>query len=98
VNQRLQAMQRIFGAITALCSLISLPPLLIAMSLGESSKFAFLDSLLLTGVAGLFLWWPVRDAHYELRMRDGFLITAALWIIASRVTAVQFLAAGPPLV
>lgn len=97
MNQRLQAMQRIFGAITALSSLISVPPLLIAMALDESSKTAFLDSLLLSGVIGLFLWWPVRHAHYELRMRDGFLITTAIWVIASLVTAVPFMLAEPHL-
>jgi trk system potassium uptake protein len=97
VSQRLQAMQRIFGAITALSSLISVPPLAIALALDEASAVAFLDSFLFTGVVGLVLWWPVRHAHYELRMRDGFLITTAIWVIASLVTAIPFMLAAPHL-
>jgi trk system potassium uptake protein TrkH len=94
-SQRVQAVQRIFGAIVALCSLVSLPPLCIAAALGEASKVAFLDSFLLTAVVGLLLWWPVRQAHYELRLRDGFLITAAIWVIASLVSAIPFTLAEP---
>jgi trk system potassium uptake protein TrkH len=93
--KRLQAMQRIFGAIVALSSLVALPPLLIAWWLDESTKAAFLDSLFLIAATGLVLWYPVRRAEYDLRLRDGFLITAALWIIASLVTSVPFML-GPP--
>ena len=92
---RLQAMQRIFGAIVALCSLVSLPPLLIALALDETSKVAFIDSFLLTSLAGLFLWWPVRHVQYELRLRDGFLITSTIWVLASFVSAIPFTLADP---
>jgi trk system potassium uptake protein len=97
VSRRVQAMQRIFGAITALSSLISVPPLVIAFALDESSKVAFINSLMITGAIGLLLWWPVRHARYELRMRDGFLITTAIWVIASLVTAIPFTLASPHL-
>ena len=63
MNQRVQAVQRIFGAIVALTSLISVPPLLIAWWLDEASFQAFFDSFALTGIAGLVLWWPaVKNA------------------------------------
>jgi trk system potassium uptake protein TrkH len=88
-------MQRIFGAIVALSSLIALPPLLIAWWLDEPTLPAFLDSLFLIAAAGLVLWYPVRHAEYDLRLRDGFLVTAALWIIASLVTSLPFMLATP---
>jgi trk system potassium uptake protein TrkH len=88
-------MQRIFGAIIALSSLITVPPLVIAWSLSEPSLGAFIDSFLLIGGVGLALWWPAREAHYDLRLRDGFLITTAIWIIASLVTAIPFTLAAP---
>jgi hypothetical protein len=94
---RMQAMQRVFGAIVALSSLITVPPLLLAWWLGEGTQRAFLDSLLVIATVGLVLWYPVRSAEYELRLRDGFLITAALWIIASLVTALPFMLAAPHL-
>src|SRR5918993_2871931 len=94
---RLQAMQRIFGAIIALSSLVTVPPLLIAWLLGEPTQAAFLDSLLFIATLGLLLWYPVRRVHYDLRLRDGFLLTAALWVIASLVTAIPFMLAPPHL-
>lgn len=90
-------MQRIAGAIIALCSLITIPPLLIAHYLGEPSQTAFFDSFLIIGAAGLVLWFPVRGVEYDLRLRDGFLITAAIWILASLVTAIPFMLAAPHL-
>jgi trk system potassium uptake protein TrkH len=90
-------MQRIFGAIIAFSSLITVPPLLIAWSLGEPSLQAFIDSFLLIGGTGLALWWPARLAQYDLRLRDGFLITTSIWIIASLVTAIPFMLAAPHL-
>lgn len=97
MNPRLQAVQRIFGAIIALSSLITLPPLAIAHYLGEYSQAAFFDSFLLIAVAGLVLWYPVRNAEYDLRLRDGFLITTSIWVLASLVTAIPFMLSAPHL-
>lgn len=90
-------MLRIFGAIIAASSLISLPPLLIALALGENTSTAFLESMATPGILGLLLWWPVRHVQYELRLRDGFLITSAIWVIASLITAMPFTLAAPHL-
>ena len=97
MSPRLQAMQRIFGAIVALSSLVALPPLLIAWWLGEPTRTAFFDSLVLTAAIGLLLWYPVRRVEYDLRLRDGFLITAALWVIASLVMSIPFMLTAPHL-
>jgi trk system potassium uptake protein TrkH len=95
VSQRLQAIRRIFGAIVGLSSLISLPPLAIALARDEPSIQAFADSFLIAGVIGFVLWFPVRHVRYELRLRDGFLITAGTWILAILVAAIPF-TLGPP--
>jgi trk system potassium uptake protein TrkH len=92
---RLQAIRRIFGAIVGLSSLISVPPLILALVWGEDAAASFLESFLIAAVAGLFLWWPVRHVRYDLRLRDGFLITAGTWILAIFVTATPFFL-GPP--
>jgi trk system potassium uptake protein TrkH len=97
LSPRMQAMQRVFGAIVALSSLVAVPPLLLAWLWKEPTELAFLESLLVIAAVGLVLWYPVRRAEYELRLRDGFLITAALWIIASLVTALPFMLAAPHL-
>ena len=97
MSLRLQAMLRIFGAIIAASSLISLPPLLIALALDENTVVAFLESMATPGILGLLLWWPVRHVQYELRLRDGFLITTSIWVIASLITAMPFTLAAPHL-
>jgi trk system potassium uptake protein TrkH len=35
--------------------------------------------------------------HVRLALRDGFLITAAIWILASLVTAIPFMLTAPNL-
>lgn len=97
MSLRIQAMLRIFGAIIAASSLISLPPLLIALALDENTSLAFLESMATPGILGLLLWWPVRHVQYELRLRDGFLITTSIWVIASLITAMPFTLAAPHL-
>jgi trk system potassium uptake protein TrkH len=97
VSPRLQAVQRIFGALIALCSLVTVPPMLIAHFLGEDSFQAFFDSFLLVAVLGFIFWYPVRNAGYDLRLRDGFLVTAMVWVLASLVTAIPFTLAPPHL-
>ena len=97
IGQRMLATQRIFGAIIALSSLITVPPLLIAQVLGEPSRAAFAESFLLIGAIGVALWYPARNAIYELRLRDGFLVTSAIWVIASLVAAIPFTLTAPNL-
>ena len=95
MSQRVQAIRRIFGAIVGLSSLIALPPLAIAIVRDEPSVQAFLDSFLIAAAIGFVLWYPVRHVRYEMRLRDGFLITAGTWILAILVSAVPF-TLGPP--
>ncbi|MEO8160394.1 MAG: TrkH family potassium uptake protein [Arenimonas sp.] len=97
MSPRLQAVQRIFGAIIALCSLITVPPILIAHLLGEASQQAFAESFGAIAALGFLLWYPVRNAGYDLRLRDGFLVTSMIWVIASLVTAIPFTLAAPHL-
>lgn len=94
---RFCAILRVLGAIVGLSSLISLPPLLIAIALDEESAFAFLESLALAMAVGAAMWYPVRHASYELRLRDGFFIVTMTWVAASLVTALPFMLAPPHL-
>ena len=97
MSNRTGAMLRVFGAVTALSSLIILPSLLLAMLWDEPTALPFLEAMLPALGAGAVLWYVFRNSHYELRLRDGFLITAGIWIIASLVTAVPFYLALPQL-
>lgn len=94
---RFRAIQRIFGAIVALSSLIMVPPLLIAIAVDEQTIAAFLDCLLITSIGGFAIWFPARKVQYELRLRDGFFIVASIWVLASLSTALPFMLAPPHL-
>jgi trk system potassium uptake protein TrkH len=95
LSERSRTLLRIFGAIIGVSALIALPPLLLALWLGEPSAVAFLESFLVAGVAGFVLWFPVRHAQYDMRLRDGFLIVSGVWVIAILVTALPFMLTEP---
>ena len=96
-SRRWSVIQRILGVLLLALGGISLPPLLLSWWDGDGSAAAFLDSLLLCAALGLLLWWPVRHVHEELRVRDGFFIVTATWVLASLVCAVPFMLAPPAL-
>lgn len=95
MSLRLKAIRRIFGAIVGLSALIPLPPLLLAMAYDEPTVRAFFDAFLIASIIGVVLWFPVRHVRYELRLRDGFLITVGTWVLAILVAAIPFWL-GPP--
>lgn len=95
--RRFLTIQKVLGSLLGLSSLIFLPALLLALVLGEDTIHAFLESFLLTAAFGLALWWPVRKIRYELKLRDGFLITTGAWVLASAVAAIPFMLAAPQL-
>ncbi len=97
LSERARTLLRIFGAIIGLSAMISLPPLVLAWWWNEPSAIAFLESFLIAGIAGFALWFPVRHAQYEMRLRDGFLVVSAVWIIAILVTAMPFMLTAPSL-
>ncbi|GAB3005413.1 Trk system potassium uptake protein [Arenimonas maotaiensis] len=97
MSTRAKAIARVFGAVTALSSMITLPSLALALLWGEPTALPFAEAGLPPMLAGALLWFMFRHSRYELRVRDGFVVTAGIWIIASLVTAVPFYLALPQL-
>lgn len=84
------------GVIIVLSSLTKLLPGFLALAWDEEGTAqVFFGSFLASGLLGVFLWLPVRDVKYDLRLRDGFLIVTFTWIFASMVSALPFVH-GPP--
>lgn len=79
--------QRIVGTVILAISLSFLPPIALALYYGDGGLQPFLDSLLVAIAAGALLWFPARKAHGDLRLRDGFLVTALIWVAMSLVCA-----------
>lgn len=96
-SQRYLTLLKVLGGLVALTSLFPAPALLLALLLGESTIMAFVKTMISALLLGLLLWWPVRHVRYELRLRDGFLITAFAWLLASLVAAMPFMLGTPQL-
>lgn len=90
------AIGRILGILLMLFSISHVPPLLIALYDGGGSSASFAWSFAITVLTGFFIWLPVRGARAELRVRDGYLITALFWIVLGSFGAIPFLLSPAP--
>ncbi len=92
---RLRAILKVLGVIVGLMSLTKLPSLVLALALGESTVALFATSACFSAALGLVIWWPCRHVHYQMRLRDGFLIVTLTWASASLVSSLPLMF-GPP--
>jgi trk system potassium uptake protein TrkH len=90
------AVQRVIGFLIAGSCLMMLPPILVSFfySDGTAGMFAISAAILLT--LGLLIFFPVRNAHQELRLRDGFLIVVCSWLALVLVGALPFVLLKSP--
>jgi trk system potassium uptake protein TrkH len=86
--------QRVMGLLLILFSVIMLPSALLAAFEGDRTWIAFLESYAITLAAGVLLWLPARQAHRELRIRDGFVIVTLFWALLALFGALPFMFAG----
>lgn len=95
--RRFLMIQKVLGALLGLSSLFFLPPLTLAIALGEDTVVTFAETFACAALLGLALWWPVRRLRYDLRLRDGFFITTFAWLLAAAVGSIPFLLSEPRL-
>ena len=90
------AVQRILGLLLGLFSLTMVPPLAVSWFYmdGNLTSFAIAFALVLGG--GIVLWVPVRRHRRDLRLRDGFLVVVAFWVVLGLSGAVPFLLLDDP--
>ena len=81
---------RILGMLLMLFSMTLLVPLLIAFVAGEPTIASFSTALGITWLGGFLIWLPTRNSRYELRTRDGFLITSLFWTVLGLFGALPF--------
>lgn len=84
------AIARILGILLMLFSLTHVPPLLLALYDQDSIWASFSMALSITLTTGLCTWYPVRFRREELRVRDGYLITALFWLVLASFGAMPF--------
>jgi len=75
------AIQRVLGFLLMIFSLTMLPPVVVSLVFADGTWSAFAGSFLIILGAGAAIWYPVRNEHRELRLRDGFLVVALFWVV-----------------
>ena len=78
------ALIRILAIILALICLLMLPPLIMAMAMGEWFMIrAFLVCPLTAGILALFAILLIPKKKVSLRIRDGFLMVFLIWVFSA---------------
>jgi trk system potassium uptake protein TrkH len=93
---RLTATQRILGLLLMLFSTTMLPPVAVSLALDDGAALAFIYGFAANLAAGLAIWFPVRKEKRDLRLRDGFLVVAAFWVVLGTFGAAPLLFAEQP--
>lgn len=89
------AIQRLFGLLLILFSLIMLPPAGVSLIYQDGAFWGFVNVALITVSTGLVLWFPVRKIRQELRLRDGFLVVVMFWTLLGIFGALPMSILGP---
>lgn len=82
---------KFLGILLMIFSLTHLIPLGVSFLYADDMQSAFISSFAFTFTIGLIFWSPVYKAKQELRIRDGFLITALFWLVLGSFGALPFL-------
>ena len=88
--------QRILGLLLILFSLTMLPPIGVALYYQDGNWQPFVDSMLSLAALGTLIWFPVRKRARELRLRDGFLVVAAFWVVLGLAGAAPLVLSDTP--
>ncbi len=83
----------LLGAMIIMVSGFMLLPLVVALIYGETSGWGFAVTIAVAAPLG-FILTRFRPADHSMYAREGFVITALTWVIASLVGAVPFALTG----
>ncbi len=79
---------RILGLLLLVSSLMMLPPILIGMIYRDGDVVPFIEGFLVLAVLGGACVLLFRNAEAELRLRSGFILVGASWLIVGLAGAV----------
>jgi len=78
------------GILLMVFSIAMLPPMLVSFIYLDSGFDSFLYAFAIILIAGISIWLPVKNARRELRLRDGFILVVAFWLILGLAGATPF--------
>ena len=85
---RFAAVQKVLGMLLMVFCLSMLPPMAVSWLYEDGAVRAFGTGLWITLATGAAVWWPVRKAQADLKLRDGFLVTIGMWAVLSAFGAI----------
>jgi trk system potassium uptake protein TrkH len=94
---RLAPVFRALGNVQLLTSTAVLPSLAIAVIDDDGTALALAESFLILLLIGLAFFLPTRRSKDDLRLREGFLVTSCVWLIAGLVLAIPLVLVPPTL-
>ncbi len=86
---------KFLGILLMIFSLTHLVPLAVSFLYADGLHGVFISSFAMTFTIGLIFWSPVYKAYQDLRVRDGFLITALFWLVLGSFGSLPFLLHSP---
>lgn len=94
---RWKSVARILGRLVITESLLLLLPLAICLAYGESDWLGFAVAAAAAAAAGGAAEWLTRGAPASIRGREGFVITALVWIVFGLFGMIPFMLGAAPL-
>lgn len=94
-SARLATALRAIGLVQLIVACTLVPSILIAWVDGDNGAHYFGEVFLLMVAIGAYLIYTTRGQRAELRLRDGFLVTSAVWLISAVLTPLPLML-GPP--
>lgn len=73
-----------------------LPPAFVSLFNADGHAAVFFGSWLLVSAIGLVAWYPVRHEQREPRLRDGFFLVVAFWLVLGVAGALPLVLAERP--
>ena len=82
---------KILGLLLMIFSFSMLPPIAINWYYADGLNYPFMLAFAITFATGLICWFPLKNRHAELKIRDGFVIVVLFWIIWNNYPSIKFL-------
>ena len=92
---QLKVVQRVVGILLTLFSATMLPPVAVGAIYRDGAIVPFLGAFATTLATGLLLWLPVRRRRAALKLRDGFVVVVAFWMVLGVFGALPLLLYSP---
>lgn len=94
---RIGAMTNIIGRLVLIDAAILLMPLAVSLAYGEKDWMSFIAAALAAGLTGACTMFATRHCRESIRAREGFIITAVIWIIFGFFGIIPLMTCSHPL-